>query len=214
MSSGDRYCIIEMISERMGFDFREEDISPKLRREIGQIAEKVNRYEQIVANMDDAREKAKFAIVFSFFTVILGMVLAVLVTFWSGAIFFMFSLAGCSQCIKNKTVARDMKVEATSLWSDLDNRIEQLSESVYSELSLLHEAKVRPTVKHIMVDFSSIIQAARGKGIVLSNIECPHCNGTVEIPPTGEYFQCQYCGKTIYATKIFDKLKDLLTSTE
>jgi len=208
MGAGDRDQIIEMISERMDFSFREEDLSPKLRREIGQITKAMNYYYGLDKNINEVKTRANIEI---FFAVILIGVGLITLWFWVGIIFLVGAVLVIWAYTKERRLMKEKEVEATSLWSTLDNRIEQLSKQIYNELSLLHEAKIRPIVKHIVVDFASIIQAARGRGIILSNIECPYCSGVVEIPTTGEYFKCQYCGKTVHATKIFDKLKDILT---
>jgi len=211
MSYGDRDRIIVMISEKLDFDFSEEDLSPKLRREIGQIARKMDDYDMLAADADETKSRARTEI---FLTPVLIIIGVVLLWFWIGVIFIVAGFLCFWIYTKEKAKAKSKEVEATSLWSDLDNRIGQLAKLVYDELSLLHEARIRPIVKHIVLDFANIIQAARGRGIILTNIECPYCNGIVEIPSTGEYFKCQYCGKTIHATKIFDKLKDILTPTE
>ncbi|MBE0512690.1 hypothetical protein IBX38_06545 [Candidatus Bathyarchaeota archaeon] len=223
MSSESRARVIDRISKIVGFKPREEDLPPKLRKEIGQIAKKEEHYNWLV-NLINKSEKDK--ILWLSYTIcisIIGLTLFLSAVFpqtthpflpnflWIGPVFLVFAfIVFRFFFLKYRTRANQKRVEAIDFRIDLDKEIKQLSKAVYNELSSLHEAKVRPTVRHIVIDFARIIQAARGKGIVLTSIECPHCNGVVEIPPTGEYFKCQHCGKTIHATKIFDKLKDLL----
>ncbi|MCW4043278.1 MAG: hypothetical protein NWE90_06100 [Candidatus Bathyarchaeota archaeon] len=208
MSSADRYDLNEMISERLGFDFSEKDLSPKLRREIGQVSARLDDYNLLVEDIDALKTRSYMEISFA---AILGIIGILTVLYTIGIVLLVAVIPICMLYIRHRRDVRNKEEEATSLWSSLDNRIEQVSKLAFDELSLLHEARIRPTVKHVMVDFAALIQAAKGKGIILSRIECPYCNGVIEIPSTGEFFKCQYCGKTVHATKIFDKLKDVLT---
>jgi ribosomal protein S27AE len=128
-----------------------------------------------------------------------------------GLIFFLFAVWAYLSYRKNMAIAKSKETEAYSWWTEITNGVKKLSDNAYNELSALHEARVRPTVKHVMVDFASIIQAAKGKGIILDAIQCPYCGAAVNIPTSGEYFYCKYCGKTIHATKVFDKLRDILS---
>jgi len=198
-----------MLSQRLGFSFKEEDLSPKLRREIGFIAKKLRQYDQTIILRDKSKSAATNLIAAIVLLTILGVIF--LFVYLIGTIFLVLAYVVYRSYKKKKNLAATKESEATSLQSEINNQVKELSESTYSELSLLHEAKVRPTVKHIMVDFADIIEAAKGKGIFLSTIECPYCKAAIEIPTTGEYFKCKYCGKTIYAIKVLDKLKGILS---
>jgi len=191
-------------------------LPPKLRREIGEVAEKLDYYNYVASDRDRAKAASANRILISVFLVFLGLatlflsiLITVLVIF--GAVFLALSVWSIVSYSKNKATAGRKQIEAYSWWSSINKQVETLANEAYNELSTLHEARVRPTVKHVIVDFAGIMKAAKGKGLILTSIECPHCSGAVEIPSTGEYFECQYCGKTIHATKIFDKLKDILT---
>jgi len=209
MSSESRSRIIDMMSKIMGFSLREDDLPPRLRKEIGDVAKRLDYYNYVVSVRDRAKATSTRRI-FSFIAmVILGVFLTLVFVF--GVIFFVLALWAYRSYKKNKDIAKSKEAEASSWWSDVNNRVKKIADEAYNELSALHEAKVRPAVKHIIVDFASIIQAARGKGIILETIECPYCNGALRIPTSGEYFECKYCGKTIHATLIFDKLKGILT---
>lgn len=213
MTSEARSRIIDMISQRLGFSFREEDLPPKLRKKIGLIAQREELYDQISSQIGRKKTIATQITVVILFFLFLGLFM-VLLAVWFGVAFMLVAIVGYLALRREKTLTKDMESEATSLRSEIDTDVDELSESAYNELSLLHEARVRPTIKHLMLDFADIIQAVKGKGIILSTIECPYCKGAVEIPESGEYFKCKYCGKTIYATKIFDKLKDMLSPTD
>ncbi len=60
---------------------------------------------------------------------------------------------------------------------------------------------------HVVVDFAKIIQAAKGRGLILDSVRCPRCNAAVSLPKEGHAFQCDHCGNTIHAVDIFEKLK-------
>lgn len=203
-----RSRVINMISQRLGFSFREEDLPPKLRKEIGFVAQRLDMYDQTVFTIKKTKSTASNRIGVIVFLIIVGVIFCFV--YLIGIVFFVATFFAYRSYKKIKMKVKDKEAEADSLRLEIDNRVKQLSDSAYGELSLLHEARVRPTVKHLMVDFADIAQAVKGKGIILSTIECPYCKGAVEIPESGEYFKCKYCGKTIYATKIFDKIKGIL----
>jgi len=210
MSSESRSRIIGMMSRIMGFSFREEDLPPKLRKEIGDVAQRLDYYNIVASTRDRAKVTARARI---YILIALAIAGAITIIFIIGLLFLGLAFWAYWSYKKNKAIAKRKETEAYSWWTDITNRVKKLSNDAYNELSTLHEARVRPTVKHIMVDFASIIQAARGRGIILDTIECPYCKGAVNIPTSGEYFYCKYCGKAIHATKIFDKLKDILSPT-
>ena len=68
-------------------------------------------------------------------------------------------------------------------------------------------------MEHVIVDFARILEAAHGRGIILDTIECPSCKASISLPGSGDTFQCEYCGKSIRATDIFEKLKIPLRQT-
>lgn len=199
-----------MMSQRMNFSFGEEDLPPKLRKEIGDSAQRLDYYNSVASTRDRAKATARARLYILIALAIMG---AITIVIFIGLIFFGLAFWAYWSYKKNIATAKSKEREAYSWWTDITNRVNKLSDDAYNELSALHEARVRPTVKHVMVDFASIIQAAKGRGIILDNIECPYCKGAVNIPTSGEYFYCKYCGKAIHATKIFDKLKDILSPT-
>ena len=104
---------------------------------------------------------------------------------------------------------KDLAVVAVAF----DSQIAKMSEEIFQQLSEVHEARVRPKMEHVIVDFARILEAARGRGIILDTIECPSCKASISLPGSGDTFQCEYCGKSIRATDIFEKLKIPLRQT-
>ena len=96
--------------------------------------------------------------------------------------------------------------ELAAISVGLNGEIVKTSKEIFQQLSEAHEAKVHPQIRHIVVDFARIVEAARGRGIILDTVECPNCKGSVSLPNEGDSFQCKFCGKLIHATDIFEKL--------
>jgi len=69
--------------------------------------------------------------------------------------------------------------------------------------------KKRAKVQYIL-DFSFLKTRMEQGGVILQNIKCPSCNASVELPGAGTTFKCHYCGSTIHAEDIFDKMKGLI----
>lgn len=229
--------ICAMMSEIMGFDFREQELPPKLRKEIGDLAETLDYYYLLIHDLNAAKTeyedtRVRFALLF--FGSVIGIIMVIVFPFFSPqmpgilkslstkpvetiVILVVLFFATFISFVKMRTppneTIKEKEKDATSCWSDINNQVKKLAEETYNELSTLYEAKVTPTVKQLVIDFARIIQAAKGRGIILDTIECPYCKAAVRIPTSGEYFECKYCGKVIHATKIFDKLKDILYPT-
>lgn len=77
--------------------------------------------------------------------------------------------------------------------------------------SLLEEKEKVKRVQ-VVLDFSFLRSVAEKGGIILTTISCPYCGGFVDMPASGQTFQCKYCQRQIYATDVFSKIKDLLKS--
>lgn len=76
------------------------------------------------------------------------------------------------------------------------------------------EAEEKGKRIQLVVDFSFLKSIAEKGGLLLTTVSCPHCGGQVELPKSGEFCKCNYCGKQVYAIDIFDKMKDLISSFE
>lgn len=217
MSLESRSRILYMISQCLGFDLKEEDLPPLLRRKIGATAKKMDKVDKL-EDYQTSLEKSSYTamslsillIIAGFIVLISGVLLVEVFAIIIGLVLLVVAYFLFTRYKHKQTMAKGLQFVINPIWSEIAGMAIQLSQSSYNELSSQYEARVRPTVKHLMVDFASIIQIAKSKGIILSIIECPYCKGTVKIPKTGDTFQCQYCGKTVHAVKIFDKLKYLM----
>lgn len=63
---------------------------------------------------------------------------------------------------------------------------------------------------HIMLDFSFLKTHMEKGGLVMKALKCPECGASIDFPKKGTQTKCSYCGKTIYAQDIFEKVKSLL----
>jgi len=217
--------VVRKISNKMGFSFKEEELSPKLRKEIRDFAEQQtnlwylnNTKQRFEENVSSTTKYLLGAFILGTVLFLLSLLLFRLGIFNVGSFGFLlfalfaFSLSGLLFMKREAytTFLGKAESEISVVSSKLEKDISAFSDLVYSELSKIHEARVRPLVRHVTVNFAEIIQAARGKGIILETIECPHCAAPIPLPKTGESFQCKHCGKTVHATNVFEALKDLL----
>lgn len=215
-----RRRVIEMISEKLGFPFKEEDLSPKLRSRIGALAAEIDKAWSLESlrslHKKKVRKLSLWILSFSMLGLIFSLLLVLLLSWGAIVIGFLFwsgAYLAYRKRMKEKEMAERIESEANAIWSRVSKNISQLTESAYSELSALYEARVRPTVRHVTIDFASIIKAARGRGIILDTIVCPYCGAPVNLPKVGESFECKHCGRTIKATDVFDKLKSIISRT-
>jgi len=91
--------------------------------------------------------------------------------------------------------------------NELKNLIEMLIHQ--RKMSLQKEEKSKKI--QVVVDFSFLKSVAEKGGIVLTTVSCPSCGGQVELPKSGNLAECKYCGKQVYATDIFEKIKHLVS---
>jgi len=201
------------LSARVGFEFEESELSPSLRRRLGDLESMKSLLDNAGSDVDALYRRKNDIWGYALIIGIAGAIL--LLIGLASSIFIVLGLiaiviAGSLYFRKTKPVEvllsqkrKDLAVIALGF----DHAIDKASEDVFQELSQVHEAKIHPTIRQVVIDFASIIQVAHGRGVILETIQCPNCNGTVSLPKEGDTFQCQYCGKTIHAIDIFDKLK-------
>jgi len=210
-----RSTVIEMMHVDVGFDFKEEDLSPKIRKEITMLAGKIDQAHYLWNLGEKARREANNKANIFYTCVGLALLLFLLWIVAPYLIFFSFLLfpAGYHYhrlSVKAKKKAIDYGFQGDSKWQEVVQETESLAKKAYDELTVLHEARVRPTIKQVTIDFARIIEAAKGKGIILETIECPYCKAPAKLPKNGDSFECQHCGRTIKAMNVFDMLKGIM----
>jgi uncharacterized membrane protein/ribosomal protein S27AE len=201
------------LSTRVGFEFEESELSPSLRRRLGDLESMKGLLDNAGSDLDFLHRRKNtiwgYALMIGITGAILlliGLASSVFVVLGLVAIVIAASLY-YSRTRNIEVLLRQKRKDLAVIALGFDYAIGKASQEVFQELSQVHEAKIHPTIRQIVIDFASIIQVAHGRGVILETIQCPNCNGTVSLPKEGDTFQCQYCGKTIHAIDIFDKLK-------
>ena len=207
------------MSNRVGFPFEESELSPTLRRQMTDLASLKQSLDDARFIVDDLARREGNLWVYTIISMLVGvgLILAGLsdagfVPFGVIALVVGGTLYGGRLKPVEQTLAdrrRDLAVVAVAF----DSQVAKVSEEIFQQLSEVHEARVRPKMEHIIVDFARILEAARGRGIILDTIECPSCKASISLLGSGDTFQCEYCGKSIRATDIFEKLKIPLRQT-
>ena len=81
-----------------------------------------------------------------------------------------------------------------------------ISESDCEKKGLGREMNKEKESVPIILDFSSLRDVMTRTGITMTKIECPNCNGAVEIPEAGNIIICQYCRTPIRPNEVFKKI--------
>ena len=214
-----RASILSVLSDRVGFPFEESELSPSLRRQTTDLVSLKQSLDDAGFIVDNLVRREGNLWVYTIISFLAGVVLIFagfsnagfvpfgVIALVVGGILYGGILKPVEQTLADRR--RDLAVVAVAF----DSQVARMSEEVFQQLSEIHEARVRPKMEHVIVDFARILEAARGRGIILDTIECPSCKASISLPGSGDTFQCEYCGKTIRATDIFEKLKIPLRQT-
>lgn len=220
----ERKALIEKVAKMIGFPFSERELSPNLRKRIGELAQKQCNLQLLHDKRIELERtpdtKVMLAIIFVVFGVmaffwglieyLINKVFGIVTIIISLVLFISAIFLRKTSGVKDRRL-KSLDVDISHLSSELEKDITSFSSLVFNELSKIHEAKLRPTVRHVMLNFAEILKAIEGKGIVLETVECPHCGAPLTLPRTGESCQCSHCNKTILAIDIFKKIKDIIS---
>ena len=226
VAGGERASVMNVIYEKCGFQFEENDLSPATRQSITNIAQKrgeINSLRQRVFELGEreTREHQSFMrnLMLGGFLILIGL----LVLAASPVVAFIIVILGVIGVYHAyhsvKPRYEQMAVAKGRQQSDVDWQeaqlnvgVDSLAKGIVSELSELHEQKLHPKQVNLNVnlDFSWLRGQMDKGGLVLSMVKCPQCGSTLDLPETGSLVKCQYCGSPIRATDVFDKLKGLM----
>ena len=214
-----RASILSVLSDRVGFPFEESELSPILRRQMTDLVSLKQSLDDAGVIVDDLVRRNGNLGIYTIISILIGvglifagfsnasLILAGIIALAVGAILYYGTLKPVEQTLAGKR--KDLATIAVAF----DSQVDKISEEVFQQLSEVHEARVRPRMEHVIVDFARILEAARGRGIILDTIECPSCKASISLPGSGDTFRCEYCGRSIRATDIFEKLKIPLRQT-
>lgn len=66
------------------------------------------------------------------------------------------------------------------------------------------------TSMQVMLDFGFLRDYMSKGGISVEAVKCPQCKAPLSMPEQGNFVKCSYCGCTIYASDIMDRVKQLI----
>jgi DNA-directed RNA polymerase subunit RPC12/RpoP len=89
---------------------------------------------------------------------------------------------------------------------DLKN---MLANEVTLGLQAIEEEKRKSRIQYV-IDFSFLKAEMEKGGVTVTTIKCPSCSAKLDVPSTGSMFKCKYCGNTIMAQDIFEKMKGFI----
>ena len=202
-----RATVLEQVSTSLGFDVDERELSPDIRRHIGELGE---REDFLTSDLLEIARLAKKRDQTRGYTIVGGVIGVVLLVFLVGLVFFAVTYWLYRKYQKLKLTVASMNERHKKDSAEFERKVAELSNTIYTELKMIHQQKMAPTVRQFVIDFAAIMAAARGKGILLEEIACPHCGASVRLPDKGTKFQCKYCGTEVTAMSIFDKIGELV----
>ena len=90
---------------------------------------------------------------------------------------------------------------------------EDLATRIKDRLIEMEEDRKRGTTQ-LVLDFSFLKSILEKGGVVMQSMRCPSCGADLQMPKSGSTMKCEYCGTTVKAIDVFDRIRDLLTSID
>ncbi len=188
-----RARVLQDLSSKVGFPVLEAELSPALRKRVGELETSVEQYDwktNEVGTLDKEKMNSLTAVlVIGVLGVILFLVgLSSLAYLWFSSVLGIGLLTACYllyQQVREKDVlVRIKNAEIRELRSSYYAKVDGLSQDVFNELSALHDAKGRP----VTGSQSQLIKETILREVVM--IPCLYCRGLM--PQTSVY--CPNCG--------------------
>jgi hypothetical protein len=227
VTSGEREQVLDDLYEKSGFRFDESKLSPPIRQEITALARELAEINPLRHNAFELGENYRRqhtsyfrAELFGGFFVFIGLLslagsvgAGLFIIFFLGVLPLLWALRVAKPKLVQLSDAR-AKLRSDIDWKDaqLSMKTGDLSKMIVQELSAIHEQMLHPKQVNfnLNMDFTWLRTEMEKGGLVLSTVKCPQCGGRLELPATGDLVNCKYCGSTIRATDVFDKLRTLL----
>ena len=226
VTSGERSLVLDELREKCGFKFDEGDLSPTIRQEITGLAMKLAsinplRHRAFEIGAAYRRQHTSYfrAELFGGFLIFIGLLSlagslgAGLFIILVGALPILWALRVAKPRL-TLLAAAQAKQKSDVDWqqAQLDVSISDLSKTIVKELSDFHEQKLHPKQVNLNVsmDFTWLRSEMEKGGLMLSTVKCTQCGGKLELPKSGDMMNCKYCGSTIHAVDVFDKIRLLM----
>jgi DNA-directed RNA polymerase subunit RPC12/RpoP len=62
----------------------------------------------------------------------------------------------------------------------------------------------------VNIDFEELKQYMERGGLTLKTFKCPQCSAPLSLPDSGNSVKCPYCGSTVLANDVFERVKMLI----
>ena len=231
----DRDLTLNILQEKCGFSFQEDNLPPETISDIGSLTKTLKQINQLntenpnmkksVRNLRDLYRIVKLIGISSlligliyFLSSILGGISYSLTVAPYFLTFLSFGIiVWISSIVMNKTLyePRYIKyVDASETYNDLRKKEKELSEKICEEVTEIYEKKARPKKAELKIDFSTILQAVGAVSNTIQNFKCKNCGAPVALPYSGSSVRCNYCGEIIEAVDVLKKVKDSLNLKE
>jgi hypothetical protein len=66
----------------------------------------------------------------------------------------------------------------------------------------------------LILDFSFLKSILEKGGVVMQSMRCPSCGANLQMPKSGTTVKCDYCGTSVNAIDIFERLRKLLANID
>ena len=86
---------------------------------------------------------------------------------------------------------------------------EAVTSRIASRKQEIEKERARESVE-AMIDFSALREYMANGGISVQAVKCPQCKAPLSMPESGSFVKCAYCGATVYASDIMDRVKQLI----
>jgi hypothetical protein len=183
-----RQRVIKDLTSRVGFAFSETDLSPPVRKKIGEIEtdyqgldSKSADYSVLTNTASKPRSTAIVLSIIGVFFLLLGILawpFAIIGIVLFGAAAFFIVIAWT----KGTEMAKSKEAELSTLVSTLRTKLDTVGKTIYEELSARYAARAGPKISQ-MIKETTIV-----KEVVM--IPCAYCKGLM--PQTSVF--CPICG--------------------
>ncbi len=183
-----RARVIQELTPRVGFPFSEPELSPQLRRRVGELEP---MFQQEDANSLDlsnlAKQKGSYQLVLFIFGIIGVLFLVFGIVSWPLAVVGAGSLGLAYLFYQSFVVESSLRIqlkeaEISQLKTNAKSRLDSLSKEIYDELSAMHSTRSHPQSQ------GSIVKETIVKELVM--IPCAFCRSLM--PQTSTF--CPNCG--------------------
>jgi hypothetical protein len=180
--------VIQELTPKVGFPFSEPELSPLLRRKVGELEPMYQQFDTKSLELSNlAKQRGSYQLGL-FFLALIGVLFLVFgIVSWPlaiiGAAFFgMVYLVYQSVVVGNSLKIQQKETEISQLKTNARSKLDSLSKEIYDELSAIHSTRSHPQSQ------GAIVKETIVKEVVM--IPCAFCRSLM--PQTSTF--CPNCG--------------------